>query len=97
MKCYIVFKNGGSWSDYWQQPISVFTNENHAKAEKMVLNEQLHKLKEKVREIPENLNFEDERKIVKEITNGLYEYASMVNDLNDYFIEASELYLDIDL
>lgn len=96
MKCYIVFKSGGEYSDYWQQPISVFTNVNHAKAEKMVLNEQLHKLKEKVREIPENLSFADERKIVKEITNGLYEYASAVNDLNDYFIEESELYLDID-
>lgn len=96
MKCYIVFKNGGSWSDYWQEPISVFTNENHAKAEKMVLNEQLHKLKEKIREIPENLNYVDECRIVKEITNGLYKSTDDVEELNDYFIEESELYLDID-
>ncbi len=96
MKCYIVFKSGGEYSDYWQQPISVFTNEKHAKAEKMVLNEQLNKLKERVREIPENLNYVDECRIVKEITNGLCNSAYEVDDLNDYFIEESELYLDID-
>ena len=62
----------------------------------MVLNEQLHKLKEKVSEIQNSVNYEDECRIIKEITNRLYEYASVVNDLNDYFIEESELYLDID-
>lgn len=48
MRCYIIFKSGGCYSDYWDSPIVAYDDENLAKCKLAELNGTLKEWKKKV-------------------------------------------------
>lgn len=95
MKCWIIYKSGGSYSDYWQKAKFVFDDEHLAKCKLAELNGTLKEWKKDVYyKIKDIGDYERMDQITKDITGGEFtDHWELLNEANDYFIETAELIL----
>lgn len=92
-KVYILFESYGSYDERHERPIVAYVDAERAKAKCNQLNEQLEEWRNEVGNILNNnqdIEEEDIDKIVEEITNGRYDYYSLIEQ-NRYSIKECKL------
>lgn len=94
MRCYIIFKSGGCYSDYWDSPIVAYDDENLAKCKLAELNGTLKEWKKKVfSKIQFLSNYNEMAQVTREITGGAFNDHFELEKANDYFITKCEFVL----